>query len=226
MHIVKGKLRKPSTQGSVEVSHKAFQKALVKWLDKEKRENPEDPNAGQDWIVGASIVQYEINNAPIRVRNHTTPHMVYFGKMNKNSYSAILGKAHKVAKSEYGLRLVKRVLEQVKKIDPTKMISQQQVETIIASGDSIWDEAIADPEADVIEMLLVAFYSMLDDIGVTLPNNAELVPDTYMFPEDDWQDNWQPDDLPGYVYGTDELVAPHEEEEGSYFTLMYLFLSG
>ncbi len=26
------------------------------------------------------------------------------------------------------------------------------------------------------------------------------------------QDNWQPDDLPGYVHGTDELVAPHEEE--------------
>ncbi len=176
----------------------------MKWLDKEKRENPEDPNAGQDWIVGASIVQCEINNAPIKVRNHTTPHMVYFGKMNKNSYSAILGKAHKVAKSEYGLRLAKRVLEQVKKVDPTKMISQQQVETIIASEDSIWDEAIADSEADVTEMLSVSFYSMLDEIGVTLANNAELVPDAEMLPEDDWQDNWLPDDLPGHL-GTAQM---------------------
>jgi hypothetical protein len=98
--------------------------------------------------------------------------MVYFGKVNKNSYSAVLGKAHKVAKSEYRLRLAKRVLEQVKTVDPTKMISQQQVEAIIASGDSIWEEAIADPDADAGEMLSVAFYSMLDDIGVTLPNNA------------------------------------------------------
>ena len=226
MHIVKGKPRKPSTQGSVEVSHKAFQKALVKWLDKEKRENPEDPNAGQDWIVGASIVQCEINNAPMRVRNHTTPHMVYFGKMNKNSYSAILGKAHKVAKSEYGLRLAKRVLDQVKRVDPTKIISQQQVETIIESGDSIWDEAIADPDADVTEMLQVAFYSMLDDLGVALPSNAEPVPDAEMLPEDDWQDNWQPDNLPSYVHGTDDLLAPRDEEEGSYYTRTYLFLSG
>jgi hypothetical protein len=75
-------------------------------------------------------------------------------------------------------------------------------------------------------MLQVAFYSMLDDLGVTLPYNAKPVPDAEMLPEDDWQDNWQPDDLPGYVHGTDELVAPHDEEEGSYFTRTYLFLSG
>ncbi len=97
------------------------------------------------------MLKFEINNTPIKVRNHTTTPMLYFGMMNKNSYSAVLGKTHKVAQSEYGLRLVKRVLEQVKKVDPTKMISQQQVEAIIASGDSIWDEAIADPEADVGE---------------------------------------------------------------------------
>jgi hypothetical protein len=80
VHIVKGKPRKPSTQGSVEVSHKAFKIALVKWLDKEKRENPLDPKAGKDWIIGASVVQCDINNGPINVRNHTTPHMVYFGR--------------------------------------------------------------------------------------------------------------------------------------------------
>jgi hypothetical protein len=45
VHIVKGKLQKPTTQGSLEVSHKAFKNALVKWLDKEKRENPLDPKA-------------------------------------------------------------------------------------------------------------------------------------------------------------------------------------
>jgi hypothetical protein len=70
-----------------------------------------DPKAGKDWIVGASIVQCEINNGPIEVRNHTTPHMVYFGKINKNSYSATLGNTHNVAQSEYGLRLAKRVSE-------------------------------------------------------------------------------------------------------------------
>jgi hypothetical protein len=45
------------------------------------------------------------------------------------------------------------------------------------------------PTTAITEMLSVAFYSMLDDIGVTLPNNAELVPDAEMLPEDNWQDN-------------------------------------
>jgi hypothetical protein len=47
-------------------------------------------------------------------------------------------------------------------------------------------------------MLSVAFYSMLDEICVTIPNNAELVPDVDFSPED----NWQPGDLPAYVHGT------------------------
>ncbi len=80
------------------------------------------------------------------------------------------------------------------------------METIIKSGGSIWDEAIADPDADVTEMLQVAFYSMLDDLGVTLPSNAEPVPDAKMLPEDDWQDNWQLDNLPSYVHGTDDFL--------------------
>ena len=185
----------------------------MKWLDKEKRENPTDRSAGQDWILGASVVQCGINNAPIKVRNHMTPHMVYFGKVNKHSYSALLGKAHNVAQTEYGLRLAKRVLEQVKKINPKKLITQEQVEAIINCGDSLWDEAIVDPEADVNEMLSVAFYSMLEEIGVSIPNNAEVVPDVDYLPDD----NWEPDDLPAYMHGTNEL-APVTGEEGSYYT--------
>ncbi len=50
-------------------------------------------------------------------------------------------------------------------------------------------------KADVTEMLQVAFYSMLDDLGATLSSNAEPVPDAKILPEDDWQDNWQPDNL-------------------------------
>ncbi len=38
MHIVRGRARKPSTQGSIEVSHKAFKAALVKWLDQKQFE--------------------------------------------------------------------------------------------------------------------------------------------------------------------------------------------
>jgi hypothetical protein len=53
--------------------------------------------------------------------------------------------------------LAKRVLEQVKKINHRKIINQQQLVNIIACGDSIWDEAIADLEADVSDMLSASF---------------------------------------------------------------------
>ncbi len=33
--MVKGKAQKPTTQGSIEVSHKAFKEALVTWCNKE-----------------------------------------------------------------------------------------------------------------------------------------------------------------------------------------------
>jgi hypothetical protein len=51
--------------------------------------------------------------------------------------SQVLGKAHKVAQTEYGLRLAKRVLEHVKKIDPKRLISQEPVEAIFNYGDPL-----------------------------------------------------------------------------------------
>ena len=78
MHIVRGRARKPSTQGSIEVSHKAFKAALVKWLDQKQFDN---------WI----------------------------GKPHTASYLALLGPSFKMAKTEYGLQLAKRILMQIKK---------------------------------------------------------------------------------------------------------------
>jgi hypothetical protein len=57
MHVVCRRPRKPSTQGSIEVSHRAFKAALVKWLDKKNMAN---------WIICASVVQCEVNRYPMR----------------------------------------------------------------------------------------------------------------------------------------------------------------
>jgi hypothetical protein len=45
IHVVKGKPRKPTTQGSVEVSYKAFKEALTVWCNE---------TGSQDW-VGATL---------------------------------------------------------------------------------------------------------------------------------------------------------------------------
>jgi hypothetical protein len=91
-------------------------------------------------IVGASIVQCEVNNCPMRVRGNISLYLICFGKPPTASYSTLLGKAYKVATTEFGLRLTKRVLEQVKEVSPNLFLEQEQVEEIIKSGDAVWEQ--------------------------------------------------------------------------------------
>ena len=118
IHVVKGKARKPTTQGSVEVSHKAFKEALVTWCN--KTGNP-------DWVYGAYIVQNQVNHRPMRNRGNISPHTLYYGHPPASSYSTVLGKAYSKASTEYGLRLAKKVLRFLQKQDETATISEKRV---------------------------------------------------------------------------------------------------
>jgi hypothetical protein len=71
MHIVQGRARKPSTQGLIEVCHKVFKAALVKWLDQKRSDN---------WIKGTQILQCEVNHYPMRSRSGLSPHIIYYRK--------------------------------------------------------------------------------------------------------------------------------------------------
>jgi len=152
MHIVRGKPRKPSTQGSVEVSHRAFKAALVKWLDKRSTAN---------WVVGASVVQCEVNHYPMRSRSGMSPHTIYYGKPPTASYSALLGDAYKKARTEYGLRLAKHLLLQIKQTKPNMVIPQSIVEQWVSIGDGVWSTTTDDPDVDCEELLVVAFMNVL-----------------------------------------------------------------
>jgi hypothetical protein len=59
IHLVRRKSRKPSTPVSIEVSHRAFKNALVKWFDR---------TGSDDWVMEASLVQCDVSNCPTRVR--------------------------------------------------------------------------------------------------------------------------------------------------------------
>ncbi len=99
--MVKGKARKPTTQGSKEVSHKAFKEALVTWCN----------NTGSnDWVYGCFIVQNEVNHQPMRTHGNISPHTLYYGAAQNNSYSTVLGAAYSHTTTEFGLRLAKKVL--------------------------------------------------------------------------------------------------------------------
>jgi hypothetical protein len=94
MHVVKGRPKKPSMQGSIKVSWKAFKVALVKWLDKK---------GTPDWVLGARILQYKVNNCLMHSQGNILPCTIYYGKPPDVTYSATLGPAYKMAETEYGL---------------------------------------------------------------------------------------------------------------------------
>jgi hypothetical protein len=104
--VVKGKPRKPTTQGHVEVSRKAFKEALTVWCNE---------TGSQDWVYGSYIVQNKVNQHPMRSRGNISPHTLYYGYPPANSYSTILGQAYGMAETEteFGLCFAKKVLGQV-----------------------------------------------------------------------------------------------------------------
>jgi hypothetical protein len=166
MQIVQGRARKPSTQGSIEVSHKAFKAALVKWLDQGRSDN---------WIKGAQIVQCEVNHYPMCSCSGLSPHTIYYGKPHTASYSALLGPSFKMAKTEYGLWLAKGILMQIKRMRSNMVISQEMLESWIKVGDNMWYTCMEEEEKNDEKLLQEAFYACIADAGLVLKNSTEIV---------------------------------------------------
>jgi hypothetical protein len=134
IHVVKGKPRKPTTQGSVEVSHKAFKEALAVWCNE---------TGSQDWVYGSYIVQNKVNQCPMRSRGNTSPHTLYYGHPPSNSYSTVLGQAYGKAETEFGLRLAKKFLGQVNTHHLDAVATQDHLVEIIELGDKrlLWSRS-------------------------------------------------------------------------------------
>jgi hypothetical protein len=203
MHIVHGKPRKPSMQGSVEVSHRAFKAALVKWLDKENTAN---------WVIGASVVQCEVNHYHMRSHSGMSLHTIYYGKRPTASYSALLSGAYKKARTEYGLRLAKCLLLQIKQMKPELVIPQEQVEEWVAIGDEKWSITMDNPDVDSEELLVVAFHECLVEAGITMEDGTEIV-------EDKYDTDTLPSDEERYDMEVDEIDHnPFWDNEDAHFT--------
>jgi hypothetical protein len=162
IHVVKGKPRKPSTQGSIEVSHKAFKEALTVWCDE---------TGSQDWVYGSYIVQNKVNQRPMRSRGNISPHTLYYGHPPSNSYSTVLGHAYGKADTEFGLRLAKKFLNQVNTHRPDAVVTQEHLVEIIELGDRAWD-ICAEEEKTAMESEQMLYSTLLlalkEDFGIIL----------------------------------------------------------
>jgi hypothetical protein len=56
--------KKPNSQGKVECGHAPFKEALQKWMAKKGRNN---------WLVGAFVVNQEINDVPLENHGNFSP---------------------------------------------------------------------------------------------------------------------------------------------------------
>ncbi len=162
IHVVKGKPRKLTTQGSVEVSHKAFKEALTVWCNE---------TGSKDWVYGSYIVQNKVNQRPMRSRGNISPHTLYYGHPPSNSYSTVLGQAYGKAETEFGLRLAKKFLGQVTTHHPDTVVSQDRLVEIIELGDHAWgvcteeEKTPMESEQMLYSTLLLA---LKEDFGIIL----------------------------------------------------------
>jgi hypothetical protein len=184
IHVVKGKPRKPTTQGSVKVLHKAFKKALTVWCNE---------TGSQDWVYVSYIVQNKVNQRPMRSRGNISPHTLYYGHPPANSYSTILGQAYGKAETEFGLHLAKKVLGQVNAHLPNALVTQDHLVEIIQLGDHVWD-VCAKEEKTPMESEQMLYSTLLtvmkEDFGITL----ELTP-TFMLMEEETVEEMMQEEL-------------------------------
>jgi hypothetical protein len=144
------------------------------------------------------VVQCEVNNRPSRSRGYLTPYSLYFNQTNTISYADSLGPVHKEAKTEYGLRLAKMVLDKVKELDSARVMSTDEVRYLIRTGDTLFVEVsqLVDDDVDsritlttqAVQCLQQFNYQVSEeDMGEIDENQKELP--NFDYPEEDYQND-------------------------------------
>jgi hypothetical protein len=108
------------------------------------KENNNTPN----WHLGMHVVQCQVNNRPIKVRGNLTPYSMYYSQANVTTYSQLLGDCHRSAKTEFGLRLAKMLVLTVKKMDDSRILTQQFLGQVIQRGDKLFENLATAEDED------------------------------------------------------------------------------
>jgi hypothetical protein len=107
----------------------------------------------------------------MRTHGNISPHTLYYGAAPNNSYSTVLGAAYCKATTEFGLRLLKKVLTLLAEHCPDVLASQQQIEEMISIGDHLWNICSRDdtPLVESEQMLFAGVIDILkEDFAVEL----------------------------------------------------------
>jgi hypothetical protein len=81
IHIVKGRANHTQTQGKIERGHALFKEALQKWMAKH----------GTNWMIGAYVVNDEINQWAQWNHDNLSPYNTMYGKMGTQRNNMVFG---------------------------------------------------------------------------------------------------------------------------------------
>jgi hypothetical protein len=126
IHIVKGKVRHPQSQGKVEKGHGPFKENLQKWMKEHK---------GKSWTVGAFVVNGQMNRVPQWNRGGFSAYNMYYGKNCTQKTSVVFGEiAAKHAMSEFGIHCAKIYCLEAKKLAPEREVREKEIVQIMKKG--------------------------------------------------------------------------------------------
>ena len=138
VHVVKGRARHPQSQGGVERGNAPFKEALQKWMQAN----------GKDWTVGVFMVNAAINQRTSRVKGEYSPYSIYYGQKLRSPCTFAMGETAKIADTEYGIQVAKKLLQIIKKMEPEPSISTEDLEDAMVKGGELFykEEKMNDEE--------------------------------------------------------------------------------
>jgi hypothetical protein len=135
IHLIKGRPRKPNSQGKVERGHARFKEALQKWMAKKGRKN---------WLVGAFVVNKEINDVPLENCGNFSPYNLTYKKEISNKDVANFGEVrHRHCKTEYGQMAAHLFCEKTHRINKDRLLSEEEIAQVMRIGDQLYEAEAA-----------------------------------------------------------------------------------
>jgi len=173
IHLIKGRSRKPNSQGKVERGHAPFKEALQKWRLKEGRRN---------WLVGAFVVNIEINDEPLENRGNFSPYKLTYKKENSNKEIANFGEVrHHHCQTEYGGMAAHLFCEKANRLKKDRLLPESEIAEVMKKGDQLYEAEAAgniDESYTIEEWLnkivnkyLIRYRIAEEDDDLSFPNN-------------------------------------------------------
>ena len=92
---------------------------------------------GKDWTIGVFMVNAAINQQSSRVKGEYSPYSIYYRQKLPSPCIFTMGGTVKIAKTEYGIQVAKKLLQEIKKMEPEPSTSTEDLEDVMVKGDEL-----------------------------------------------------------------------------------------